>query len=156
MQDLNMVLLFPFVVRKDTWLISCSDWQLKTCWTHRSNRKFIWFDKSLHLSTGSRTSPATYQRNAQTQMSDFLRNHSKQHWLMLVETPWTTTQHVSTGTQRRHGELRREFTCIGLRVEKDLAGRGGGQSWLVSPTAMISWYQRSKSSLGTRGLFLSA
>lgn len=45
---------------------------------------------------------------------------------------------------------------MGLREEKDLAGRGGGQSWLVSPIAMMSWYQRSKSSLDTKGLFFSA
>lgn len=46
----------------------------------------------------------------------------------------------------------REFTCIGLREEIHLAGRGGGQAWLGSPAAIISWYQRSESSLGTEGL----
>lgn len=45
-----------------------------------------------------------------------------------------------------------EFTCIGLREERHLAGRGGGQAWLGSPAAMISWYQRSESSLGIEGL----
>lgn len=46
----------------------------------------------------------------------------------------------------------REFTCICLREEIHLAGRGGGQAWLDSPAAIISWYQRSESSLGIEGL----
>lgn len=46
----------------------------------------------------------------------------------------------------------REFTCIGLREEIHLAGRGGGHAWLGSPAAIISWYQRSESSLGIEGL----
>lgn len=43
-------------------------------------------------------------------------------------------------------------TCTGLRDEKALAGRGGGQSWFTSPAAITSWYQRSKSRAGIWGL----
>lgn len=60
------------------------------------------------------------------------------------------------GRQRMQAEEKTdkwtEFTCIGLREERHLAGRGGGQALLGSPAAMISWYQRSESSLGIEGL----
>lgn len=44
------------------------------------------------------------------------------------------------------------FTCRGLSAEWALDERGGGHSWLGSPAAITSWYQRSKSSLGIWGL----
>lgn len=48
----------------------------------------------------------------------------------------------------------RPSTCsTGLRPDSDLAGRGGGQSWLEP--AISSWYQCSKSSLGRWGLLPS-
>lgn len=47
-------------------------------------------------------------------------------------------------------------TCRGLCAEWSLAGRGGWHSWLGSPAAITSWYQRSKSSLGIWGLSRSS
>lgn len=67
----------------------------------------------------------------------------------------THTHTAEEGMGGKWGKEERPCTCsTGLRLpDSDLAGRGGGQSWLEPDIS--SWYHCSKSSLGRWGLLPS-